>query len=141
MTSTTLERLIVIVAIIIGVIAFYFVLSDINSIISSGIRYDVQFSMRITMLEKIQEKYHMQKSIYLEARRALFNEELHQDKLDLQPFFSHFPRSLRKTLKYSAYSRNFRKCYFSRYVDPLIINCIGDAAKSVKISASIPKNP
>lgn len=121
---------------VVGVIAFYFVLSDINSIISSGIKYDMDFSLRVTMLEKIQEKYRMRTCVYRQAKKTIFSEEEQQQTLDLPPFFRQFPRSLRQSLKFSAYSRDFAKSYFGKYVDPLIVNCLGDAARVVHIPAS-----
>jgi hypothetical protein len=99
----------------------------------------MNFSSRVTMLEKIQEKYKMNQDIYREAKKTLFLEEAKQSKkLDLSPFFKNFPRSLRKDLKYSVYSRDFQDVYFSKHVDPIIVNCIGDAMKNIKIPASIP---
>jgi hypothetical protein len=88
------------------------------------------------MLEKIQEKYKMNNDVYINAKRTLFSEETQPKKLDLAPFFQHFPRILRKDLKYTVYSKFFKDVYFSKHVDPIIVNCIGDAVKNIQIKAS-----
>lgn len=127
--STTLERVLVTFGIIMGVIGFYFVLSDINSVISTALKEDMNFSSRVTMLEKIQEKYQMNNKVYFKAKRTLFQEENQKGDIELRPFFQQFPRSLRQDLKYSVYSKNFELFAFTKYTEPLILNEIGDCMK------------
>lgn len=120
---------------IMGVIGFYFVLSDINSIISSTLQSEYNFSSRVTMLEKIQEKYKMDYKVYIQAKRTLFEEERETRVFNIQPFVERFPKFLQLELKYSIYSRDFKNFGVFNYVDPLILAYLGDAVTRVHIPA------
>jgi hypothetical protein len=87
------------------------------------------------MLEKIQEKYEMKQQVYLNAKRTLFNEEKESQIFHPEPFIENFPKFLQLELKYSIYSKEFKEFPFTKYLDPLILNHLGDAMKSKFIPA------
>ena len=121
---------------LIGVVDFYFVLSNINSIISSTIKKDIEFAAKQTMLEKIQKKYMMDPKIYKNAKISLYEEEYRRDTFDLSPFFEKFPKSLREDLKFHVYSKLLFNFPFFRNLESEIINTIGDYLKESTFNKS-----
>ena len=128
---TTLERVIVIFAIIIGVIGFYFVVSNINSIISNSIKKNKNFSICMTKLEKLKKKYNIDEKIYKLAKRALIKEDFKKEVFDFVPMMISFPKSLKKKLKYDMYINMFGGFRFLKDLPMETVISIGNKMKEV----------
>lgn len=118
------------------VVDFYFVLSNINSIISSTIKKDIEFAAKLSMLEKIEKKYALLPQTYKVAKMSLYEEEYRRDSFDLIPFFGKFPKSLRTDLKYHVYSKLLSSFPFFQNLESEIINSIGDCLKECTFDRS-----
>jgi hypothetical protein len=136
MYSTTLERIIVIFAMISGVMGFYFVLSDINAVVSNAIRKDIEFSAKLSMLEKIQAKYTLTQGVYKDAKISLYEDEFKVIVLDLEPFFKKFPSSIREDLKYNVNSKKLKMFPLFWDLDRSIMNTLGDCLTETVIEPS-----
>jgi hypothetical protein len=121
---------------LIGVVDFYFVLSNINSIISSTLKMDIEFASKLSMLEKIQKKYTLLPKTYKNAKVCLYEEEYRRDSFDLIPFFEKFPKSLRGDLKFHVYSKLLHNFPFFENLASEIINSIGDCLKESSFKKS-----
>lgn len=110
----------------VGVVGFYFLLSDINSIISSTVGKEMQFSTKLDMLEKVNTSYQLTQATYREARQSLYRLS-DRDEFDLKTFYSHFPFHLREDLKYHVYSRMLSQFPLFHKLDADQINRISDA--------------
>ena len=128
---TTLERVIVIFAIIIGVIGFYFVVSNINSIISNSIKKNKNFTICMTKLEKLKKKYDIDEKIYKLAKRALIKEDFKKEVFDFIPMMVSFPKSLKKKLKYDMYINMFGGFRFLKDLPMETVISIGNKMKEV----------
>lgn len=138
MTSTTLERVIVIVAMTVGVMGFYFVLSDINAVVSNAIRKDIEFSARLSMLEKIQIKYQLKQDIYKNAKMCLYEDEFKTVELDYDFFYSKFPISLREDLKFHVNSQKLANFALFKDLDRKVMNRLCDCLKEIEFEPSKP---
>ena len=118
-----------IVLMIIGVVGFYFLLSDINSIISNTIHKEIQFSARLAMLERVNNSYKLTEKTYKEAKQSLFEVEK-RVKFDLEVFYNQFPVILKEKLKYHVYSSMLNRFPIFHKLKPEQINHIGDSLQS-----------
>ena len=142
-TSTTLERVIVILAMISGVMGFYFVLSNINTVVSSTVRKDIEFAARLSMLEKIKKKYSISAKLYKEAKVSLYEDEYKPIEVNLKPFFIKFHITLRENLKYFMNLKKLNSFRMFDNLDRSIVNSLGKCIKSVKYEPSkdsLPRN-
>ena len=119
-----------------GVMGFYFVLSNINAVVSSTVRKDIEFAARLSMLEKIKKKYHVSEPLYKEAKISLYEDEFKVMDLNLQPFFSKFPISLREDLKYHLNVKKLNSFRVFRSLDRSILNSIGEKLKEISYEPS-----
>jgi hypothetical protein len=114
---------------IVGVVGFYFLLSDINSIISNTIKKEIQFSAKLSMLEKVNENYQLTEETYKEAKQSLF-ELSENDKFNLDSFYDQFPLVLKEKLKYRVYSNMLEQFSIFHKLKPEQINTIGDSLQN-----------
>ena len=111
---------------IIGVIGFYFVVSNINSIISSSIRINMAFTAKITQLSKLNKKYKLDPELFKMVRSSLINEDYKRDISNFKPMFKKFPKYLRKELKYEMYKKVFGNFRILLGLQKKVLNSIGD---------------
>lgn len=138
LTSTTLEKSIAIFAMIIGVIGFYYVVSNINSIISSSIRINMAFSSKIMLLDKLNKKYKLDPVFFKMVRRSLIQEDYKRDISNFKPMFQKFPKYLRRDLKYEMYKKVFGKFKILLGLGKKVLNTIGDHVKNLHFQESKP---
>jgi hypothetical protein len=119
-----------------GVMGFYFVLSDINAVVSNAIRKDIEFSQRLSMLEKIQTKYQLTEEVYKDAKISLYEDEFRVQKLDLQPFFLRFPSSIREDLKFHVNSDKLKMFPIFSDLDRSDMNNLSDCFAEIIIESS-----
>lgn len=110
----------------VGVVGFYFLLSDINSIISSTVLKEMQFSTKLDMLETVNKNYQLHRATYREARESLYRLS-EQDEFDLKTFYSHFPFHLKEDLKFHVYSQMLSQFPLFHKLDADQINRICDS--------------
>jgi hypothetical protein len=119
-----------------GVMGFYFVLSNINAVVSSTVRKDIEFAARLSMLEQIKKKYVLNEKVYKEAKISLYEDEFKPIQVNLTPFFSKFPISLRENLKYHMNIKKLRFFKMFEGLDRKVINSLGKHIKTIKFQAS-----
>lgn len=117
---------------------FYFVLSNINAVVSSTIRKDVEFAARLSMLEKVKKKYGLVEKTYKGAKVSLYESERTDLDFDLQPFFRRFPSSLREDLKFHLNVRKLGSFDIFRNLERSVINTLGDCLKELRVPPSRP---
>lgn len=122
----------------VGVMGFYFVLSDINAVVSNAIRKDIEFSARLSMLEKIQIKYQLQPQIYKNAKMSLYEDEFRVDTLDFDFFYSKFPISLREDLKFHVNSQKLSQFCIFKDLDRKIMNRLSECLQEMEFEPSKP---
>jgi hypothetical protein len=131
-----MERLIAIFGMIIGVIGFYFVVSNINSIISNSIKRNMNFTSKITLLSNLRDKYKLKPKFYKMVRESLINEDYKEDITNFTPMLNKFPRYLQRELKYNMYLKIFGNFNLLRRLEKNILNAIGDKVKQVHFQES-----
>lgn len=122
---------------IIGVIGFYFVVSNINSIISNTIKKNKNFTICMTKLEKLKKKYKIGDEIYRLAKRAIIKEEHKHEILNYIPLIKTFPKSLKKKLKYEMYINILGGFRFLKDLGMPAVISIGNKIKEVNYEKSI----
>ena len=125
-----------IIFMIIGVMGFYFVLSNINSVVSSTVRMDIEFAARLSMLEKIKKKYQLSLPVYKETKRSLFEDEFKSMDFNLNNFFKKFPISLREDLKYHLNVKKLAQFNLFYGLDRSTLNTLGDSLKLLRFEPS-----
>lgn len=130
-----MERVIAIFSMIIGVIVFYFVVSDINTIISNSVAKEIQVSACMTKLEKIKKKYPISSNMYKAAKLSLFNKNLN-NLVNTKGFLGHFPRSFENELKYHMYSKKFELFNWTQNVPSNFLGRLGDEIREVELEES-----
>jgi hypothetical protein len=123
-----------------GVMGFYFVLSDINAVVSDTVRKDIEFSARLSMLEKIQVKYKLKDEVYKEAKMSLFEDEFRVVNLDLGLFFSKLPSFLREDLKFKVNSLKLKPFPIFKNVERSILNSLGNCLTETTFEPSTEHN-
>jgi len=111
---------------VVGVVGFYFLLSDINAVISEALNKEARFSAKLSMLEKVNIRYKLSPDTYKEARASLFR-LADRTKLDLLFFYGCFPTHIREELKHAQYSAELAQFPLFRKLKPEQLNRIGDA--------------
>jgi hypothetical protein len=134
--SSTLERSIAIFGMIIGVTSFYFVISDINTIISNSVEKGMKFSFCMAKLEKIQKKYLLSNSVYKKARMSIFNSKPSTDASWKKWFLDQFPMYLQNELKYHIYSKMFSCFEWTSKLTSKTLNLLGDSIREVEFEES-----
>jgi hypothetical protein len=119
-----------------GVMGFYFVLSDINAVVSDTVRKDIEFSARLSMLEKVQKKYDLTYDVYKEAKMSLYEDEFKTPTLDLKSFYSKFPTFLRVDLKFRVNSIKLKNFPIFKNLDRSIVNILGQCLVETVIEPS-----
>ena len=120
----------------VGVMGFYFVLSDIHAVVSNAIRKDIEFSSRLSMLEKIQIKYKLNPGVYKKAKMSLYMDEFKVATLDYDFLFSKFPTSLRQDLKFHVNSQKLRPFPLFKNLERKSMNILADALMEMEFDAS-----
>jgi hypothetical protein len=121
---------------IIGVTAFYFVISDINTIISNSVEKRMKFSNCMTKLAKIQEKYTLSSTVLQKARKSIIDSKP-CSKMSWQKWFlDQFPMSLQNDLKYHIYSKMFSYFEWSNRLSIKTLNLLGDSVREVEFDES-----
>lgn len=123
---------------IIGVIGFYFVVSNINSIISNSIKMNMKFTSKITLLTQLRDKYKLKPRFFKMVRESLIKEDYKEDIQNFQSMFLKFPKYLRRELKYKMYLKVFGNFSLLRRLEKNILNAIGDKVKQVHFHESRP---
>ena len=106
---------------------FYFVLSDINAVVSDTVRKDIEFSARLSMLEKIQKKYLLTPQVYKMAKMSLFEDGFKTVNLNLKMFYTRYPSFLREDLKFRVNSIKLKQFTMFKNLDRSIVNSIGES--------------
>jgi hypothetical protein len=130
-----MERVIAIFSMIIGVTAFYFVVSDINTIISNSVAKEIQVSACMTKLDKIKKMYPISSDMYKAAKLSLFNKNGKQ-LINTKGFLEHFPRSFGNELKFHMYSKKFELFKWTRDLPPIFLGRLGDVIREVELEES-----
>jgi hypothetical protein len=112
----------------VGVVGFYFLLSDINAIISEAVNKEMQFSSKLSMLEKVNESYKLSQETYKEAKISLY-QLADSSCVDLPFFYRQFPLKIREELKYAVYNDMLVQFPLFHKLKMEQINRIGDALK------------
>lgn len=123
---------------IIGVIGFYFVVSNINSIISNTIKINMNFTAKISLLDKLQAKYKLNQRFYRMIRKSLIKEDYKRDVESFKPMFRKFPKYLRRELKYQMYLKVFGNFKILLKLDKNVLNKIGDCSAKLHFQKSGP---
>jgi hypothetical protein len=121
---------------IIGVIGFYFVVSNINSIISNSIKNNMNFTAKITQLDKIRTRYKLNPNFFKMVRQSLIKKDYIQDIDNFKPMFNKFPNYLREELKYKMYLKMFGNFRILLRLEKHVLNKIGDCVKKVHFHES-----
>lgn len=121
---------------IIGVIGFYFVVSNINSIISNTIKINMSFTSKISLLNKLKNKYNLDIRFYKMIRSSLIKEDYKRDVENFKPMFQKFPEYLRKELKYQMYLKVFGNFKVLLKLDKNVLNKIGDCSIKLQFQES-----
>ena len=125
----------------IGVMGFYFVLSDINAVVSDTVRKDIEFSARLSMLEKIQNKYKLTDDVYKQAKMSLYEDEFRIVNLDLKVFLPRLPSFLREDLKFQVNSVKLKEFVIFKNLDRPVLNQLGKCMVETTFEASrLPTN-
>lgn len=124
--------MIAIFGMIIGVIAFYFVVGDINTIISNSVVKGIQVSACMTKLEKIKKKYPISEKMYNDAKIALFNKSS-KGLNNVKTFLEHFPRSYQNKLKFHMYSKMFEHFKWLHNLSPNFLSRLGDDTREINL--------
>ena len=111
---------------VIGVVGFYFLLSDINSIISNTVKKEILFSSKLAMLEKVHISYNLADKTYKEAKLSLYK-QVDKENFDLDGFYSQFPIFIREELKFHVYSIMLKPFLIFQKLKMDQINRIGDS--------------
>lgn len=115
---------------------FYFVLSNINAVVSNAIQKDIVFSSKLSMLEKIQTKYILTEGVYKDAKISLYEDEFKVQPLDLDSFFCKFPSSIREDLKYNVNFKKLSMFPLLQDLDRSIMNTLGDCLTESMVGPS-----
>lgn len=111
---------------IIGVIGFYFVVSNINSIISNSIKKQSLISLKKSFLYKINEKKKFKPKILEMISKQIDDyNEFHEWK-EVKKFLNVFPKVYKRDLKYAFYKNLLRDFQFLKSFNKKIINSVGD---------------
>lgn len=124
-------------AMVIGVVGFYFVVSDINTIITNSILKNSKLTKKYTLLLKIQEQYEIDKYYIEKAQKALLKKkEIEKDFLEWKDFINYFPEIYSKYLKYEIYISKFKNFKNISKMKKRELNILGDKITEIHISSS-----
>lgn len=112
---------------IIGVIGFYFVISNINSITSNSINQQRLISLQKSFLYKIHEEKKLKPQIFKIINKQIENAHDFKKRRTVTEFLNIFPKVLKRELKYTFYKNYlFGNFQFLKNFEKKIINSIGD---------------
>lgn len=121
---------------IIGVISFYFVISDINTIISNSVAKGMKLSSRLTKLEKIRQQYILSPQLCQKARVSIFQPRAFSEESSQDWFLAQFPKSLQNQLKFHIYSKLFSFFDWTLSLSPTTLSLLGDVVHQVQFEES-----
>ena len=121
---------------IIGVVSFYFVVSDINTIISNSVAKGIKVSSCMVKLEKIKELYPVSQKVYSQAKKSLFGKQPLDLARDRRRFLDHFPKSFQNDLKFHIYSKQFKDFPWVPQLGLSVLGMLGDAVREVDFEES-----
>lgn len=119
-----------------GVMGFYFVLSNINAVLSSAIREDVQFAARLSMLERLHKKYTLDAPTYKRAKMSLYEQETNSARVNLEPFLSNFPSLLRGHLKFHWNAHKLSQFGLFSGLGRALVKTLGNTFQELRIGPS-----
>lgn len=121
---------------ILGVISFTFVVSNINSIISQNRKKFVQQEKNLIFLDKMKSKYNLSNELITMARKEVKSRSKFQKIESISDFLRIYPKNLKNELQLCMYRNNLSEInFFSGLPDEIIIS-IGQALKPIMYTPS-----
>lgn len=112
---------------IIGVISFTFVVSNINSILSQNNKKASEQSKNIIFLEKMKVKHGLSVELIEMAKNEIRNRNNQNKSLDFSEMINNYPANLKNELYFSMYSLKLKKIKFFKDLPPEVVAVLGQA--------------
>lgn len=122
---STLERALTIVAMLLGVVSFTFVVSNINSIISQNKKKNMQEAKSEIFLDQMQKKYNLSNDLICMAKSEVSKS---MDTVNMENFknmISSFPKNLRNELYLSMFRDRLSKINIFKMLPDEVIITLG----------------
>ena len=131
-----MERVIAIFAMIMGVISFTFVVSNINSIISQQKKKQAHQQKNLMYLNRIHEKHGLSKELIKTTKNIIFKNIQVCRIENVDDFFKVYPKSIKTELQLSMYKENMSQIEFFQDLPDEIMITIGRALKPISFTPS-----
>lgn len=126
-----MERLITILAMLLGVVSFTFVVSNINSIISQNKKKVKMNSKNLIHLEKIQKKYHISEELVSMAKKEINGTTYAQNQESFMEMIAKFPKGLQNDLHVNMYRKKLESINMFKNLPPEVTIMLGHALTSI----------
>lgn len=131
MERTTLERLFTILAMVLGVVSFTFVVSNINSIISQNKKQIRMKAKNLICLAKIKEDLKLSDELINMATKEISQSTHEISAESFKEMIIKFPREQQKKLFYCMYREKLHSINMFRVLSPDVIILLGQVISSI----------
>ena len=132
--QTTVELIFCCVLMIIGVVAYTMLISQLTSIISANNKKQARLKDKLDILFRIRKEYGMNFELYLRLRQSIHHHVL-KDQRDNQELIEDLPNKLRVELSNLLYRHEVKGVHFFNSMSNHFVASVAPMLRSVKIPA------